>query len=65
VLRADAQRLADAGDGMNAGNILDLPINVALVVAVVAWLHDRGRSRALRWKGCPAASPGAGAGRPS
>jgi hypothetical protein len=37
VLRADAQRLADAGDGLNAGNILDLPIVVALVVAVVAW----------------------------
>jgi hypothetical protein len=37
VLRADAQRLADAGDGMNAGNILDLPIAMALVVALVAW----------------------------
>jgi hypothetical protein len=37
VLRADAQRLADAGDGMNAGNILIIPIAVALVVAVVAW----------------------------
>ncbi|MDN3351788.1 hypothetical protein [Actinomadura sp. DC4] len=38
VLRADAQRLADAGDAMNAGNLLDLSIVVCLVVAAVAWL---------------------------
>ncbi|GAA4634818.1 hypothetical protein GCM10023196_077830 [Actinoallomurus vinaceus] len=37
VLRADAQRLVTAGDEMNAGHILDLPILVCLAVAVVAW----------------------------
>jgi hypothetical protein len=37
VLRADAQRLADAGNAMNAGNLLDVPIVVCLVVAGVAW----------------------------
>ena len=37
VLRADAQRLADAGDGMNAGNILDLSIPVCLAFTIVAW----------------------------
>src|SRR4051812_47695637 len=37
VLRADAQRLADAGNGLYVGNILNVPIVVALVVAVVAW----------------------------
>lgn len=37
VLRADAQRLADAGDAMNAGNLLDLPIVLGLVVALAAW----------------------------
>jgi hypothetical protein len=37
VLRADAQRLADAGDAINAGNILELPIVVCLVVALVSW----------------------------
>ncbi|GAB3963473.1 hypothetical protein GCM10029978_021390 [Actinoallomurus acanthiterrae] len=37
VLRADAQRLVTAGDEMNAGYILELPIAVCLAVAVVAW----------------------------
>ncbi|MFL5910124.1 MAG: hypothetical protein ACJ768_06085, partial [Gaiellaceae bacterium] len=37
VLRADAQRLADAGDAINAGNILQLPIVVCLVVALGSW----------------------------
>ncbi|WP_329252783.1 hypothetical protein OG417_09545 [Actinoallomurus sp. NBC_01490] len=37
VLRADAQRLADAGDHLDIGKILNVPIPVALVVAVVAW----------------------------
>ena len=37
VLRADAQRLADAGDAMNAGSILDLPVVVCLIVAGAAW----------------------------
>ncbi|MEV0405957.1 hypothetical protein [Actinoallomurus sp. NPDC050550] len=37
VLRADAQRLVTAGDEMNAGYILELPILVCLAVAVVAW----------------------------
>jgi hypothetical protein len=37
VLRADAQRLADAGDYLNVGDILGVSIPVALVVAAVAW----------------------------
>lgn len=55
VLRADAQRLADAGEGASAGNILNLPILVCLVAAVVAWalrllcerLNDSRHSRTL------------------
>ncbi len=37
VLRADAQRLADAGNALNAGNLLDLPILTCLVATLVAW----------------------------
>jgi len=37
VLRADAQRLADAGDAMSAGSVLDLPVLLCLIVAGVAW----------------------------
>jgi hypothetical protein len=37
VLRADAQRRVNTGDVMNVGNVLDLPIAVCLLVAVVAW----------------------------
>ncbi|MFB9831117.1 hypothetical protein [Actinoallomurus acaciae] len=37
VLRADAQRLADAGDYLRVGDILDVSIPVALAVAAVAW----------------------------
>lgn len=38
VLRADAQRLADAGDALNAGNILTMSVLAGLGVAVVAWV---------------------------
>lgn len=37
VLRADAQRLADAGDAMSAGSVLDLPVLLCLIVAGLAW----------------------------
>lgn len=37
LLRFDAQRLADAGDAMDAGTVLRLPVLVCLVVAAVAW----------------------------
>lgn len=37
VLRADAQRRVNTGDVMNVGNVLDVPIGVCLLVAVVAW----------------------------
>lgn len=37
LLRFDAQRLADAGDPMDAGTVLQLPVLVCLAVAAVAW----------------------------
>lgn len=55
VLRADAQRLADAGDPNNAGNILELSIPICLLVALAAWAlrivsehwYDKRGGRAL------------------
>jgi hypothetical protein len=38
VLRADAQRLVDQGDTMNAGYLFQLPIAACLAVAIVAWI---------------------------
>jgi hypothetical protein len=38
VLRADAQRLADAGWFTDVGNIFDVPISLALGIAVCAWV---------------------------
>ena len=64
VLRADAQRLADAGDAMDAGNILDLPILVCLVAALVAWalrfLCERLNESALAGRSRPSLPPRAG-----